>query len=201
MAKAQEATEVTESADEISEILNSFNAGVDSDKGEDEVKMDMIGAGATFKNVTRLYNQYMIDTGRSMSKEAKTTLLDDNLNDAPLDTEEGFKAAVAVVVKKGKNVTDGSAASLIRAWAKKNETECYKAPASEGTRNPFVPNYHKALIANPAMTEQGLKDVIEALEKDEWKVNPTRWFNQQNAIRKMVNAVNAKLTGAEAEAA
>lgn len=196
MAKVKpETTEV--SADEINEILNAFNDASDAGKSEDDVKMAMIGAGATFKNVTRLFNQYMVDTGKAISREAKAELVEKHADGADLADEAGFNEAVASIVSEGTGVSEASASSLIRAWAKKAEVECYAKPKGTGaTRNPFVVNFHNALIANPSMDEQGLKDVIAALEPQQ-QVNPTRWFNQHNAIRKMVN----KIAGGQAEAA
>lgn len=181
--------EETEDGNKENEILNAFNAGIDGDKSEDDVKMEMIQAGATFKNVTRLYNEFMVKSGRAMTKEAKAELVDATAKDQDLSTEEGFDKVAKAVAKKGKGINDQSAAALVRAWAKKNEVECYAKPKGTGAaRNPFVQNFHAALIENPHMEEQGLKDVIAALsEKDQ--VNPTRWFNQHNAIRKMVNTI------------
>jgi len=198
MAKSKlEKVSTETSADEVNEILNAFNQASDGDKSEDDVKMAMIGAGATFKNVTRLFNQYMVDTGKAISREAKSELVEKHADGADLASEEGFNEAVASVVSEGTGVSEASAASLIRAWAKKAEVECFSKPKGSGAvRNPFVQNFHAALIANPSMDEQGLKDVIAALEPQN-QVNPTRWFNQHNAIRKMVN----KIAGVQAEAA
>lgn len=177
------------SADEMNEILNAFNAAIDAGKEEDDIKMAMIGAGATFKNVTRLYNEYMVETGRAMTKEAKADLVEKTAKDQDLASEEGFDKVVKAVVKGGTNINEQSASALVRAWAKKNEVECYAKPKGTGAvRNPFVNNFHSALIENPHMDEQGLKDVIAALEPQQ-QVNPTRWFNQHNAIRKMVNKI------------
>ena len=180
------------SADEINEILNAFNAAIDADKSEDDIKMAMIGAGATFKNVTRLYNDYLVETGRAMTKDAKAALVEKSVKDKDLSDEKVFGKVVAAIVKGGTNVSESSAAALVRAWAKKAEVECYAKPKGSGAvRNPFVQNFHAALIENPNMDEAGLKKVIADLEPQQ-QVNPTRWFNQHNAIRKMVNQIAAK---------
>ena len=155
-------------------------------------------SGATVKNVTRLFNQYMIDTGQAMSRDAKTELLDSNLTDVDLSTAEALAKAVGVIVKKGTSVTDASAAALIRAWAKKAEVACYKAPASEGTRNPFIPMFHSELVKNPQMTEDELKGLIAGLEKEEWKVNPTRWITVHNNTRLLANTIYKNCTEAAA---
>ena len=197
MAKAEKEVEQTESVEvEATPILDAFNAAVEAGKEGDDVKMEMIQAGAAFKSVTNLFNKFMIGSGKAMSTDQKKELLDANLNDAVLDTEEGFKAAVAVIAEKGINLTPVSAASHIRAWAKKAEAECWKAPASEGTRNPFIPLFHKALVANPEMTEEQLKGIIDGLEKDEWKVNPTRWITVHNNTRVLANTIFKNCTEA-----
>ena len=186
----------TETEVEATPILDAFNAATEAGKEGDDVKMEMIKAGAAFKSVTNLFNKYMIDSGKAMSGDQKKELLDETLDDAVLDTEEGFAAAVKVIVDKGTNVNDKSAAGMVRAWAKKAEVECYKAPASEGTRNPFIPIFHKALVANPQMTEDELKGIIGGLEKDEWKVNPTRWLTVHNNTRVLANTIYKNLTEA-----
>ena len=78
---------------------------------------------------------------------------------------------------------------MVRAYAKKLEMPCFKAPTGDGTpRNPFVTLFHEALINDPDMTEQDLRDLIASLDED-YQVNPNRWFNQHNNIRKTVNKV------------
>ena len=198
MAKVQPevATEATEAVDPNAAILVAFTDAVAAEKSEDDIKMDMIGAGASFKNVTRLYNEYLVGAGLAMTKEAKAEVVTSAVDGLDLTEEEGFDAAVAAVVKGGTNITVASASGLVRAWAKKQDpaVECFAKPKGSGAiRNPFVVNFHAALIENPNMDEQGLKDVIAALDEKN-QVNPTRWFNQHNAIRKMANAIATKLS-------
>jgi hypothetical protein len=184
--------ETTEApAAEDTKILDAFTGAIDADKSEDDVKMSMIGAGATFKNVTRLYNDYLVQTGRAMTKEAKSGLVEKSVKEKNLSDEKVFGRVIAKIVEGGTNVTEASAAALVRAWAKKAEVECYAKPKGSGAiRNPFVTNFHAALIANPSMDEDGLKAVIAGLDETQ-QVNPTRWFNQHNSIRKMVNQIAA----------
>lgn len=187
------ADEKEENKPDLSKVLGIFEAGIEKGAEEDDIKMKMIGAksAANFRNVTRIYNQFMIDTGRSISREAKTEIVAKFTDGADLASEEGFNEAVSGIAKEATGVTEKSAASLVRSWAKKAEVECFSKPKGSGAiRNPFVTNFHAALIENPSMDEQGLKDVISALEEQN-QVNPTRWFNQHNAIRKMVNQIAA----------
>lgn len=176
-------------------IREAFDAAVSGGSEDDAIKMEMIGAGATFKNVTRLFNQYMIDSGQAMSKEDKDQTLDDELAGLTLDTEDGFTEAVLAVTVAVTGATDKSAGALVRAWAKKNDVEFYKKPKGTGAiRNPFVTNFHAALIANPSMDKEGLQAVIDALPEEN-RINPQRWFTQHDAIRKMANAIAAKYKG------
>lgn len=169
-----------------SQIGVAFEDAIKAKKGEDEVKMDMIAAGSSFKTVTRQFNELMVATGRAISKEDKDELVSSSVED--VSTEEGFDAAVAALMEKSDTFSEKSAAGLVRAYAKKNEMDCYKKVTSSGNRNPFVANFHEALIANPNMDEDGLNAVIDALDPVH-QVNPRRWFSQHNTIRKTVNKV------------
>lgn len=173
-------------------IQSAFDASVEAESSEDDIKMEMIGAGATFKNVTRLFNQFMIAAGLAISKEDRDAIVADTLVDCDLESEEGFDAAVEALIANVKGATERSAAALVRAYGKKVEVEVYAKPKGTGaSRNPFVTDFHTALIANPEMTEQDLLDLIAGL-KPEHQVNPTRWLSQHNNIRKTANAIAAK---------
>lgn len=177
------------------EVKVAFETALGEEQGEDEIKMAMIQAGATFKNVTRLFNQFMIDAGLAISASDRKAIVDETLEGSALDTEDAFAAATKAVEAAVLGSNERSAAALVRAYAKKNELECYKAPAGEGgTRNPFVQNFHKALIENPKMTEEELRGIISNLD-EQHQVNPLRWFNQHNNIRKTANAIAAKYEG------
>lgn len=186
-----QAEEVT-SEDKVDQVFIGFQEAIDGNKSEDEIKMAMISCGATFKNVTRLYNQYMVDAGLVMSKEDRTEAVQSILDGIDLDTEEAFDAAVEEVENNVTGSTTKSAAAIVRSWAKKNEIEVYKKPTTEGgNRNPFVSNFHEALIENPNMDKEELQSIIDNLEP-EHRTNPQRWFNQHNGIRKMANRIAAK---------
>lgn len=142
-------------------IREAFDAAQEAGQSEDDVKLSLIQAGATFKNVTRLYNQYMIDSGLAMSKEDKAEALDSTLDGATLDTEEGFTEAVAQVVLEVTGATDKSAAAMVRAWAKKNEVEFYKRPKGTGaSKSGFASEFYAFLKGNPTMSEDEAKAYI-----------------------------------------
>ena len=170
-------------------IADAFKVAVESELDEDETKLSMIQAGATFKNVTRLFNTLMIENGFAISKEERDEIVADVLTGSDLSTEEGFDSASAELVSRVKGATERSAAALIRAHGKKNEVEVYAKPkVSAAPRNPFVTSFHSALIENPSMTEEELRELIAGLDEAH-QTNPLRWFSQHNNIRKTVNSV------------
>ena len=177
-------------------IQAAFTDAIEAEKDEDEVKMAMIGEGATFKNVARLFNQFMIEAGLAISSADRKQLTDDALEGLTFDTEETFDAAVAALLEAIDNSTERSAAALVRSYAKRNEFEVYAKPKGESsTRNPFSNLFHAALIEDPTMTEDGLNAILDGLSPDH-QVNPRRWFNQHNNIRKVVNSIAEKFTKA-----
>lgn len=177
---------------ELEKIRAAFRTALDAGKDEDTIKLAMIGSGATFKNVTRLFTQFMIDCGKVMSKDDRDEALDTILDGIDLSTAESFEACVAEVVEKVTGSTEKSASAFIRAYAKKNELTVYAAPkATGGTRNPFTTLFHEALVENPEFTEQDLKDLIAGLTPEQ-QVNPNRWFAQHDKIRQVINTIANK---------
>jgi len=131
-------------------IGEAFTAAVDDEQDEDSVKMAMIQAGATFKNVTRLYNALMIDAGLAISKEDRTKAIDDTLEGRDFSSEEDFNSAVEDLVGAVKGSTERSAAAMVRAYAKKNELEAYTKPkGTGGNRSGFATKFYAWLSEEP----------------------------------------------------
>lgn len=176
--------------EKVDVIRPAFDTAIDDEKSEDEVKMAMITAGASFKSVTRLYNQYMVDAGFAISKEEKAEIVAKVLVGKEVDTEESFGKAVAAIVKKGTGVTDKSASALIRSWAKTQDpiVECYKKPAGTGApRTGVRSRFFDALIATPSMSKEACK---VHLEKDvDTSKNVMNHESVYQGIRELVNNI------------
>lgn len=184
MPKKEAVEEVSEV--EVDHIQIAFQKAVDQDKAEDDIKMSMIGAGATFKNVTRLYNTYMVDAGLAISKEDKDAIVNSALEGVDLSEEANFDEAVSTIADKAAGVNEKSAASLIRAWAKKNEVECFKKVSGGGGRSGFAAKFYEALIANPKMTED---QATELMQGEDASDNVRRHASHYQSIRKLCNAI------------
>lgn len=150
-------TEQVKTAEEVLvEIRAAFDAAHEAGKEGDAIKLDMISAGATFKNVTRLFNEFMVDAGHVASKDERDQLVIASIQGKDLSSEEGFASAVAALVETLKGATEKSAAALIRALAKKEGIECFKkAKESTGEGRPgFATGYYDWLAANPSCTKE-----------------------------------------------
>ena len=187
------AGENTEQKVDLEELIrDAFNASHAAGKEEDEIKLDMIGAGATFKNVTRLFNQFSVDAGLTVSKEEKDQILLDVLNGADLADEATFNAKVEELMARLSGSTDKSAAALIRAYAKKNGIEAFKK-AKGGTgeaKTGFAAKFYDFLVANPACTVAEATSFIQGTDgHEETTENVKRHQSHYLAIHRLVNRV------------
>ena len=182
-------------------IRAAFDAAHAAGKEEDDIKLDMIGAGATFKNVTRLFNQFSVDAGLTVSKEEKDQILLDVLNGADLADEATFNAKVEELMARLSGSTDKSAAALIRAYAKKNGIEAFKkAKGGAGeAKTGFAAKFYDFLVANPECTVAEATAFIQGTDgHEETTENVKRHQSHYLAIHRLVNRV-AGVAGVSAE--
>lgn len=186
--------------DEQNEIRVAFDEAIGQDAEEDDVKMAMIGAGATFKNVTRFYNQFMIDAGLAISKADRNQIVEDTLEGLDLDSEEAFELAVGNVVAAVQGATERSAAALIRSYGKKNDLPVYSKPKGEGTgRVGFASKYYDFLVSNPAVDEDTAKAYIMGEgDFEDTSENVQRHASHYMAIWKLANRIVASYTQTQA---
>ena len=180
-----------DAAEEADPILDAFAASIADEADEDEVKMAMIAAGATFKNVTRLYNKYMIDAGLAISKADRNQIVEDTLEGLDFETEEQFEDATARLEAAIEGASTKQASSLVRAYAKKNELECYKKPKGEGTgRVGFASKYYDWLVANvPCSKEDATAFVMGTDGQEETSQNTQNHLSHYLNIWSLANTI------------
>ena len=179
-------------ADTETAIRSAFDAAHAAGKEEDEIKLDMIGAGATFKNVTRLFNQFSVDAGLTVSKEEKDQIINTVLSGADLSTEESFNAKVAELQASLQGSTDKSAAALVRAYAKKNGLEVFKKAkgASGEAKTGFAGKFYEWLVANPTSSVEQATAFIQGTDgNEETTENVKRHQSHYLSIHRLVNRV------------
>lgn len=174
---------------EVDDIRIAFDDGQASDMSDDEIKLAMIQAGASFTNVTRLFNQYMIDAGLAMSREEKDELVEDVVGSAnDIETEDGFESVVQELVSRGTNIDEKRAAAIIRNYAKKNEVPVFtRQRGGGGGPSGWRDIYFDMLVENPRMTEQELKEILK--NHPSASDNTRRHESHYQAIRKMANRI------------
>lgn len=172
-------------------IRNAFDASHAAGKEEDEIKLDMISAGATFKNVTRLFNTFAVDAGLAVSKEEKDQILLTVLNGADLSTEDGFNAKVTELMAALAGTTDKSAAALIRAYGKKVGVDVFKKAKGTGeSKVGFASKFYDWLVANPTSTVAEATAYIQGADGHEaTSENTKRHQSHYLAIHRLVNRV------------
>lgn len=185
---------------ETNEVEVAIREAFDANQGkeEDAIKLAMISAGATFKNVTRLFNQFMVDAGLAVSKEEKDQKVLEAVDGVDLATEEGFDSAVEALMAS-INATDKSAAALVRAYAKKNELEVFKKAKSGGGagKQGFAGKFYEFLAANPTCTKEEATAFINGEgDHEETSENVKRHLSHYLAIHALVN----RIAGVEAPA-
>lgn len=171
-------------------IWDAFSEAADAGSSEDEVKMSMISAGATFKNVTRLHNGFMIDAGLAVSREEKDGIVAEHMEDADVSTEEGFDAKVSEIAEATTGATEKSAAAMIRAYCKKNEITVFKKVGSGKSRQDgFRFQFYAFLKANPGCSAADAQAYGDANGSD----NDKKAFSHYQAIRELVNTVSGNV--------
>lgn len=166
-SEAAEEQDTTEDA-----IQGAFDAAISDESDEDDVKMQMIAAGATFKNVTRLYNKYMIGAGLAISKSDRDQIVQDTLEGRDFDTKESFDEATAALVDSVQGTNERSAASLVRSYTKKNELECYVKPKGEASpRAGLTTDLYDHIVGNPTQTDEELTEYVNRIADEKESEN------------------------------
>lgn len=196
---AQTEVKTNAAAELVAKLRGVFDEGVAAGKQEDAIKLDLIAAGATFKNVTRLFNEFMVEGGHRASKEERDQLVVASIQGVDLKSEDGFNSAVANLISTLTGATEKSASALIRALAKKEGIECFKkAKESSGEgKAGFAGKFYDYLVANPSCTNEQAVAFIQGTDgNEETSENVKRHQSHYLAIHSLVNRVYASVTAA-----
>ncbi len=174
------------SADKVisGEIRNAFREAKEVGKDEDAVKIDMISAGASFKQVARMYTQLMQEYGYTVTKKAKDEAVQTAVAGVELGDAEGFAAAVKALQEAVRNVNERSASALIRVYAKKNGIESYRKPKSGHRKASMSAKFREFIINNPTASE-GVVDAFimeNGSAKQQKNKNSRRIFHEIRVI-------------------
>jgi hypothetical protein len=113
----------------LEKVLEIVNAGVEAGKTDDEMRIDIIQSGVTFKEAGKLFAQAMEQSGHRISPKArdeKIAIVLEGEEFNPSTTEE-LDAMVVKIVSEVSDTSEKQAIASIRKWAKENEIELPKA--------------------------------------------------------------------------
>jgi hypothetical protein len=127
----------------------------------DSAKAQMVKEGVPFKSVTRVFNQLMVETGRTLSKDSKDKFIKKIISRG-VKTEKGFNSRVDELMAKIPGTTERSAGAAIRYFCKANRfSEIYKRPARNvAPRVSFTKQFCDYVIANPNIDEGDIMDYL-----------------------------------------
>lgn len=122
----------------------------------DFVKAEMVRRGVPFQSVTRLFNQFMVASGRAFTKEQKEKRIASVLKVPTFATKKGFESKVAkILISMNGTMTQRAAAAAIRSYAKKNDLPVYHRPVkTTPVRVSFTKQFCDFLADNPFMKEE-----------------------------------------------
>jgi hypothetical protein len=167
-------------------IRDAFDDAIAQDKTEDEVMLEMIGAGASFKNVKSLYTSYLIEEGMLDSRAEKAEIINTTLEGIDLSTEDGFNSAVAALEESLKGVNSKSAAASVRQYAKKNELEFFKKPKGAGVgRSGITNDYYTWLKGSVPVTDKDVAEWVDAFGTD----NTKRHLSHYQGVAKLCSDI------------
>ena len=164
-------------------IKQAFEDNID--KSDEEVKMAMLMAGAKFKNVTRLYNEFAADAGLIATKEDRANALTAIAEQFDLSEEGDFDEAVTQIVETVAGTTDTSAAIMIRNFCKKEGLDVWRRPKGASRSSGFRFKFYDALRSNPRMTAEEAASFGDMYGSN----NDKKAFSHYQAIRELVNSV------------
>ena len=139
MENKEENVKKTES-EENNDVAKAFCESHDLGLDPDEIKMEMVKAGATFGNVVRKYNAMMISQGYVKSKEEEDCIVNDILSSVDPSTADGYEESIDTLISEF-GIKEKKALSMIREWCKKKNMKFYEKPKGLGASSATMAIY------------------------------------------------------------
>ena len=132
---------------QIDPVEEAFDESFEAGLFEDEIKMEMIKAGCSFKQIANVYNRLMVERGHIMDDKDKRDLVDASCKGKALGNEAVFAAVSSKLMSAIPNCTERSAGSLIRGYARRNGIKAWVAPEPERNgRQGFGRDYREYIL-------------------------------------------------------
>jgi hypothetical protein len=190
------------------EILDLIKAGIEADKSDDSILVDIINSGVPFRQAGVMFKSIMVEQGlRVSSKTRRETVFSmlkknrfgakgapktfdvvqnqiDAICGRGVEGDENYLAALL------SDTTEQQALSLIKKYARDGEFTLPKAPKSATGGSRIKRETHNFMIANPRATEAEFTAfMLESGRSEKIAVRTYEWFG---VALKMAAALNAE---------
>lgn len=149
-------------------------AGVEADKTDDQILVDIVNAGISFKNAGKMFKKIMEEKGLRINSKTRQEQVFKILKKARFKPKEysQVETMLAVVRKEVTDTSEKQALSLVKKYAKEGELTLPKAPKTAGGKGKAKINAF--MIENPTAKKAEFKKFMLELGKKE-KVIDRNW--------------------------
>lgn len=160
----------------LSEIVAEIvKAGVEADKSDDQMLIEIVQAGAPFKRANKEFENAMTAGGYRISKKDRVKEVRAILVEAEFAPEAYSETADMIerLVKEVADTNSSQAMSCIKAYAKEMELELPKP--EKKAKGGFKVIVQNAVIANPDLSKDEFLALCDTAKKDREKMLKRVW--------------------------
>lgn len=141
----------------VEEIIRN---GVEAGKSDDEMLVEIITAGVSFRQAGKLFKDTMERLGIRASLKAVKDAARDLLDDMEFNPQsyEDVEKAIAEILDEVEGATPKQALTAVRSFCRENEIELPKRPAGRRGAVGFRRQIFDFLIANPNVSMEDLEE-------------------------------------------
>ena len=170
-----EVNEMTDSA----KVKAIVSAGVEAGKSDNDMLVEIVNSGVSFKAATKLFKQAMEEGGYRINAKKRAELAAEILakNDFAPATYDEVKEMAEHIIKEVPDTTNAQALAAIRKYAKENSIELPKPEKKGGGRsrsNSMRGRAYTWMVNNYNASDADLKKFI--MEENEKPENVYRYF-------------------------
>ncbi len=149
-------------------VTNIIKEGLAADKSDDEMLVQIISSGITFKKAGRMFKSAMETGGHRLTAKDRQAATDKILADSEFDPDSYADVQEAATTLKAaiKDTDDRAALVCIRKYAKEHEIEMPKAVRATRRRG-IRSKIFEWIVGNPSSSNEDLVAHVKTLGKDE----------------------------------
>lgn len=153
-------------------VEDIVRAGCESEKSDDEMMIEIVTAGVSFKKAARLFKQAMESLGLRVSAKERKTAIHELLEEQAFQAKDADEvdAMVELILAEDSGIADTNhkqAIQAIRAYCKANDMTMPKTAKKKPGAVGFFGEAYDWMVANPSATNDELVAWMKSKEKNE----------------------------------